>query len=112
MIRASELEPLGTWVVVRMDPRKEEKSGLVLPESKLERVREGTGRILAIGEGAKKGLDGFFPEVGDRVCFRSFVKDAYGHCFEKEDGQIVFVLSARDILAVIGGDVEMGAFSG
>lgn len=108
-----EWRPLGDWVVAKADPRvKKTAGGIHLPDQivAIERVMEGTARILKVGSKARLRV-GFGIEPGMRICFRGFLKDAF-HEFADDDGCRVFMLKADDILAVIDEDVEMGAFSG
>lgn len=103
--------PIGEWVIAKADPRvKKTAGGIHLPEqiTGLERVMEGTARILKVGRDAAKVV-GFALEPGMRFCFRGFLKDAF-HEFEEEDGCRVFMLKSADILAIIDEDVQMGAF--
>lgn len=107
-------KPLNTWVLIKADPRvKKTAGGIFLPDqlTQVERVMEGTGTLLKVG-GRAIELAGFFVRPGDRICYRGFLKDAYSYAFEEEDGCAIFPLDARDILARIGSDVSMGAYSG
>ena len=107
--------PLNLWLIVKADPRvKKTKGGIILTEqlTGIERVMEGTGHLLRVGDRdeirKKIGAD---LEPGMRICFRGFLKDVF-HEFEvEEDGQTIFLLHAKDVLAVIESDVSMGAFS-
>lgn len=101
----------GEWVVVRADPRVKQTTGGILLTDQLtqvERVMEGTGRILSMGSrvlGLVQGL-----ELGTRVAYRGFLKDA--HKIDKaEDGSDIFVIHAQDLLAAVDDDVRMGAYS-
>ena len=50
-------------------------------------------------------------EPGERICFRSFLKDVY-HDFEPdEDGCRIFILKAADIMMSIDKSVDVGIFS-
>lgn len=105
--------PLGDWVIAKADPRvKKTAGGIFLPDQivAVERGMEGTGRILKVGKTAAKKA-GFGIEPGMRFCFRGFLKDAF-HEFADEDDRRIFMLKADDILAIIGEEVQMGAFSG
>lgn len=107
-----EFRPLNDWVVVKADKRKTEtKGGIVLPEKELmaERVTEGTGTILKVGPTTKKTI-GVMLEPGERICFRGFLKDVF-HEFEPEEGCIVFMLRAVDVLMTIDQGVDVGIFS-
>lgn len=110
---AKKVRPLGKWVVVQADPRvKKTSGGIELPDMMVaaERVMEGTGRVLRVGPQVCKELS-FSLEPGMRVCYRGFLKDASSAEFERIDDCDVFMLHVNDILAVVDGDVRMGAFS-
>lgn len=108
-------KPLHKWLVVKADPRvKQTKGGIVLPDQQVavERVMEGTGRVLKVGNSEEIAeYAGFHLEPGMRICFRGFLKDAFAEFERDADGCPIFLLRAEDVLAVIADDVEMGAFS-
>lgn len=104
-----QFRPIGKLVLVKADPRvKKTKGGIHLTEelTKIERVMEGTGRVLRAGPEAMKDV-----EPGERIAYRGFLKDVHCNTFEKEDDCDVFILRIEDVLMVIPDDVEMGAFS-
>lgn len=109
--------PKGKWLVVKADPRvKKTKGGIELPEMQVaaERVMEGTGRILKVGDDRKGILEacGEMLEPGMRIFFRGFLKDAFADFTTDEDGSPIFLLRAEDAMGVIEDDsVKMGAFS-
>lgn len=108
----TKARPRSNCVIVRADPRvKKTKGGIVLPEQMLavERVMEGTGRLVAVGSEVSKVL-GEELKVGDRICYRGFLKDA-APVAKTEDGCQIFVLRAEDVLAVISDDTGIGEFS-
>ena len=91
---------------------KRTKGGIHLPDQqvKAERVMEGTGRVLKIGD--RVNTDATYAlEPGMRVVFRGFLKDASGTVFDRIDDREVFMLSAEDVLAVVEEGVVLGAFS-
>jgi co-chaperonin GroES (HSP10) len=103
--------PIRAWVFVKADPRvKKTAGGIHLPDQivQVERVMEGTGRVLRVGNEVEKTC-GYLVKEGDRICFRGFLKDAF-HEFKEEDGCRIFMLKADDILAVIDEDIQMGEF--
>ncbi len=106
--------PVHKWIFVKADPRiKKTRGGIELPEKQVmvERVMEGTGRILKIGNKEEiLEATGAILEPGMRICFRGFLKDAFQE-FEREDDCPVFMLRAEDVMAIIGEDINMGAFS-
>ena len=93
------LKPLGDRVVVK--PKEEEDartaSGLVIPDTAKEKPQ--LGEVLAVGPGEYKDgervpLD---VEVGDAVFYSK-----YGGTEVKVEGEDLLILSARDVLAVLG----------
>lgn len=101
-------QPIGEWVLIKADERvKKTKGGILLTEelTKVERVMEGTGKVLKVGTQVKD------LEAGERICYRGFLKDASADVFEPVDGCPVFLLKVDDVLMAIPDDVEMGAFS-
>lgn len=105
-----KVKPKKDWVLVKADPRvKKTAGGIYLTDelTQVERVMEGTGHILKAGEESLKDL-----EVGDRICYRGFLKDLSFDMFEPLDDCPVFLLKIDDVLMVIPEDVEFGAFSG
>lgn len=110
--------PRGKWLVVKADPRvKKTKGGIELPAAQLkaERVMEGTGRILKVGndkEGILDSTGGVMLEPGMRIFYRGFLKDASCSEFMTDvDGQPIFLLRAEDVLGIIDDDSQMGIFS-
>lgn len=108
--------PLGKWIFVKADPRiKETAGGIILPDQLLgvERVMEGSGHIVKIGNPKDILQSAGVPlEVGMRICYRGFLKDVFQFDREKEDDNcIVFMLRAEDVMAIIGEEVTLGAFS-
>lgn len=116
-LQVSRFTPHGKWVVVKADPRvKTTKGGIELPEMQLkaERVMEGTGRILKVGNDKEGIIDvcGEMLEPGMRIFYRGFLKDAFADFTVDEDGLAIFLLRAEDIMGVITDDqIQMGAFS-
>lgn len=109
--------PRGKWLVVKADSRvKKTKGGIELPDMQLkaERVMEGTGHIIKVGsdrEGILNSTGGVMLEVGMRICYRGFLKDAFADFTTDEDGQPIFLLRAEDVIGIIDEEVTMGAFS-
>jgi co-chaperonin GroES (HSP10) len=103
-----EVRPLGSWLVVKADPRvKKTPGGIFLTEALtgIERVMEGTGTIMRAGPDVEEVA------VGDRIVFRGFLKDASRGMLTREDDCDVFFLKEEDALVVFTGDVAFGAFS-
>lgn len=107
-IVASQVHPHRKWVLVKADPRmKKTAGGIHLTDEliKVERVMEGTGRVIAIGSEVEDVA------VNDRVVFRGFLKDVSRGMIAKEDDCDFMLIRTEDLMAVIGEDVTMGAFS-
>ncbi len=107
-----EWRPWRDWLFVKADPRvKKTAGGIHLPDQivAVERLMEGTGRVLKVGGYVEKRIGTLIRE-GDRICFRGFLKDAF-HEFLEEDGCRVFMMKADDIMALLDDDVQMGAFN-
>lgn len=118
MLDYKKFRPRGKWIVVKADPRvKKTKGGIELPEAQLqvERVMEGTGRILKVGsdrEGILDATGGVMLEPGMRIFYRGFLKDAFHEFSTDSDGQTIFLLRAEDVMGIIEDeDLKMGEFS-
>lgn len=106
-----DFKPIDQWLLVKADPRvKKTAGGIFLPEQLvgIERVMEGSGRVLKMGSRVAE-YHGDQLKEGDRIMFRGFLKDAF-HEFEEEDGCRIFLLHAKDALAVLDEDVDVGHF--
>jgi|SRR5512132_1201601 chaperonin GroES len=98
MAKAFNLKPLEDRIVVQ--PSEEENttsSGIVIPDTAKEKPQEGT--VVAVGpgrfeDGARVPLD---VAVGDKVIYSK-----YGGTEVKVEDDEYLILSARDVLAVIG----------
>lgn len=103
-------QPLHKWVLVKADPRVKKTAGGIFLTDELtgiEKVMEGTGRVLKVGVEAAKDI-----ELGARICYRGFLKEAFHMAFKRdEDGCQIFMLRIEDVMAELDDDVEMGAFS-
>ncbi len=94
------LKPLGDRVVVKPQEEAEARtaSGLVIPDTAKEKPQQGT--ILAVGPGALDDAGDRIPmdvEVGDIVLYSK-----YGGTEVKVGGEEYLIVSARDLLAVVG----------
>lgn len=94
------LKPLGDRVVVKPQEEAEARtaSGLVIPDTAKEKPQQGT--ILAVGPGALDDDGDRIPmdvEVGDIVLYSK-----YGGTEVKVGGEEYLIVSARDLLAVVG----------
>jgi chaperonin GroES len=95
-----KLKPLEDRIVVKPGEGEETtSSGLVIPDTAKEKPQEGT--VVAAGPGRwNEDGDGRIAldvKVGDTVIYSK-----YGGTEVKVDGEEYLVLSARDVLAVVG----------
>src|ERR1035437_9743989 len=94
-----KLHPLEDRIVVRPDTAEATTaSGLVIPDTAKEKPQQ--GEVLAAGPGRRADATGeIFPtgvSVGDTVVYSK-----YGGTEITVDGEDVFILSSRDVLATI-----------
>jgi len=93
------IKPLEDRVVVRaLEAEQTTASGLVIPDTVKEKPQE--GEVLAVGPGRIDDKGQRVPidiAVGDRVIFSK-----YGGTEVKYGGEDLLILSARDVLAVVG----------
>ena len=93
------LKPLDDRIVVKaIEEEDTTASGLVIPDTAKERPQE--GEVIAVGpgrfeEGQRIPMD---VKVGDKVIYSK-----YGGTEVKVQGEEYLILSARDVLAVLGG---------
>jgi chaperonin GroES len=95
-----KIKPLEDRVLVTLDDQEQTTaSGLVIPDTAKEKPQQGT--VVAVGPGKRSDTSGEIIQLdvneGDTVLFSK-----YGGTEVKVDGQEYLILSARDILAVIG----------
>ena len=95
-----KIKPLDDRVVVTIDESEQTTaSGLVIPDTAKEKPQQGT--VVAVGPGKRSETTGdpiaLDVAQGDTVLFSK-----YGGTEVKVDGSDYLILSARDILAVIG----------
>ena len=95
---ATSLRPLGDRVVIQPTPREEmTKSGIVLPDTAMEKPQEGS--VLAVGpgrtldDGKRETVD---VKVGDKVLYAKYAGTEF-----KIDGDELLIVSQKDILAVV-----------
>jgi chaperonin GroES len=92
------LQPLEDRVVVK--PSEEEEvtsSGIVIPDTAKERPQE--GEVIAVGPGRFEDGQRIPMDVkaGDKIIYSK-----YGGTEVKIEGEDYLILSARDVLAVVG----------
>ena len=96
----TNIRPLEDRILVRPEEGEETTvSGIVIPDTAKEKPQEGT--VLAVGPGKRSDSTGELIQVdvkeGDRVMYSK-----YGGTEIKVDGEELLILSARDVLAVLG----------
>ena len=94
------IKPLEDRIVVQaLDAEQTTASGLVIPDTAKEKPQE--GEVIAVGPGRfNEDGDERIPmdiSVGDKVIYSK-----YGGTEVKYGGEEFLILSARDVLAVIG----------
>jgi chaperonin GroES len=90
----TSIRPLEDRILVRPEDAQETTvSGIVIPDTAKEKPQEGT--VLAIGPGKRSDTGDLIPmdvNEGDRVVYSEITVD----------GEDLLILSARDVLAVLG----------
>ena len=93
------IKPLEDRILIKsIEAEKTTASGLVIPDTAKEKPQE--GEVLAVGPGRIDDKGNRVPidvTVGDRVIYSK-----YGGSEIKHGGEEYLILSARDILAVVG----------
>ena len=97
---AVKIRPLEDRVVITLDDQEQTtSSGLVIPDTAKEKPQQGT--VVAVGPGKRSEQTGepitMDVSAGDTVLFSK-----YGGTEVKIDGTEYLILSARDILAIVG----------
>ena len=95
----TNIRPLEDRILVRPEEAQETTiSGIVIPDTAKEKPQEGT--VLAVGPGKRSESGDLIPmdvKDGDRVVYSK-----YGGTEISLEGEDLLILSARDVLAVIG----------
>ena len=95
----TKIRPLEDRILVRPEEGEETTaSGIVIPDTAKEKPQEGT--VLAVGPGKRSDTGDLIPmdvKEGDRVIYSK-----YGGTEVKLDGEELLILSARDVLAILG----------
>ncbi len=96
----TKITPLEDRILVRPEEGEETTvSGIVIPDTAKEKPQEGT--VLAVGPGKRSDNSGeLIPldvKEGDRVIYSK-----YGGTEIKVEGEELLILSARDVLAIVG----------
>ena len=98
MAKDFSLRPLEDRIVVRANEGEEmTSSGLVIPDTAKEKPQEGVVKAVGPGkfeDGVRVPMD---VSVGDKVIYSK-----YGGTEVKVDGDEYLILSARDVLAILG----------
>jgi chaperonin GroES len=95
----TSLKPLEDRILVRPEEGEETTiSGIVIPDTAKEKPQQGT--VLAVGPGKRSDTGDLIPmdvKEGDKVMYSK-----YGGTEIKIDGEELLILSARDVLAIVG----------
>jgi chaperonin GroES len=95
----TNIRPLEDRILVRPEEGEETTvSGIVIPDTAKEKPQEGT--VLAVGAGKRSDSGELIPvdvKEGDRVIYSK-----YGGTEIKIEGEDLLILSARDVLAILG----------
>jgi chaperonin GroES len=98
MAKDFKLKPLDDRIVVQASEGDQTTaSGLVIPDTAKEKPQEGTVKAVGPGkfeDGVRVPMD---VSVGDKVIYSK-----YGGTEVKVDGDEYLILSARDVLAILG----------
>jgi chaperonin GroES len=98
MAKDFKLKPLDDRIVVQASEGDQTTaSGLVIPDTAKEKPQEGTVKAVGPGkfeDGVRVPMD---VSVGDKVIYSN-----YGGTEVKVDGDEYLILSARDVLAILG----------
>ena len=93
------IKPLEDRLVIKsLEAEQTTASGLVIPDTAKEKPQE--GEVLAVGPGRIDDKGNRVPldvNVGDRVIYSK-----YGGTEIKHGGEEFLILSARDVLAIVG----------
>ena len=93
------IKPLEDRIVVQpLDAEQTTASGLVIPDTAKEKPQE--GEVIAVGPGRVDDNGKRVPvdvKVGDKVIYSK-----YGGTEVKYGGEEFLILSARDVLAIVG----------
>ena len=93
------IKPLEDRIVIKsLEAEQTTASGLVIPDTAKEKPQE--GEVLAVGPGRIDDKGNRVPldvQVGDSVIYSK-----YGGTEIKHGGEEYLILSARDVLAVVG----------
>lgn len=93
------IKPLEDRIVIeQVDAEQVTASGLVIPDTAKEKPQE--GEVVAVGPGRIDDNGNRVPldvKVGDKVIYSK-----YGGTEVKYQGRDLLVLSARDVLAIVG----------
>ncbi len=97
--KTKTIKPLEDRILVRAEEGEETTvSGIVIPDTAKEKPQEGT--VLAVGPGKRSDTGELIPmdvKEGDRVVYSK-----YGGTEIKVEGEELLILSARDVLAIVG----------
>ena len=95
-----KVKPLEDRVLVTINEQESTTaSGLVIPDTAKEKPQQGT--VIAVGPGKRSETTGELIEVGENQG-ETVLFSKYGGTEVKVAGEEYLILSARDILAIVG----------
>lgn len=99
MVDVKKIQPIGDRVLVKpLEEKKEEKGGIIIPDTAKEKPME--GEVIAVGKGKMTEEGKLLPmelKVGQRVLFGK-----YSGTEIKIDGVEYLIMHQDDVLAIIG----------
>ena len=100
------LQPLEDRIVVRPNESEEKTaSGLVIPDTAKEKPQQ--GEVLAVGPGRRSDQTGEIIAM-DVAAGDTVVYSKYGGTEINIEGEDLLILTARDVLAKVGGKAAKG----
>ena len=95
------LRPIDARIVIKKQERQEQtESGIILPDTVNEQSQTAIGEVVAVGPGSRNMNTGDYMPMpvneGDTIIFTKFSATEIQH-----EGQEFFVVTERDIIAVV-----------
>lgn len=112
-MRYQDIRPIGHQMYVKEDPQQTMTAGgihltEILPNAAV--VGFYTGIVLRAGVDALEDLNPLASDgniIGKRVCHRQYLADVMK--FEKDEGQVVFILNSKDVEGVVDDGTKVDA---
>ena len=96
----SKIRPLGNRLLVKRSKAKTTKGGIILPESRQEKPKE--GEVVAVGPGklSNEGLrEALQLKVGDKILFSSYAGTEVKNTSEEEGEYLI--MTEDDVLGIL-----------